>query len=507
MAVNQIKGGIALSYTTIVVHMLVGLLYTPYMLRMLGKSEYGIYSLAASVIAYLTVLDLGFGNAIVRYTAKFRAEGRKREQQEMFGMFLILYLIIGLIALICGAILSFNVENIFSKKFTDNELARTEVMMWLMTFNLALTFPMSIWGSIMTAYEKFVFQRIVGLIRTVLNPLAMVLLLFYGHRAIAMVVVTTIFNVVTLIINYWYCKHNLHIGLRFGKFKLDFLKEVSVYSFWIFLESIMNRVYWGTGQFILGIFCGASAIAVYAVAITFQNYYMQFSTAISGVFLPKVTAMVVNGESDKSISDLFIKSGRVQYIVLIFILSYFILFGKPFIRLWAGTGYDETYVITLLFFIPLTIPLIQNMGITILQARNQMAFRSIIYVSISILCVILAIPMAKYNGPIGCAAATSFSLTLGQIIVMNIYYKKKQCIDIRSFWVQIGKMSILPLVLAFGGWVLFHFLGINLENPLTFLITSLLFVMMYFPLFWRFSMNEYERNLILKPIKKSLGKL
>ena len=76
-------------------NMVVGLVYTPYMLRMLGQSEYGLYSLAASIIAYLTVLDLGFGNAIVRYTAKFEAEGKKREQQEMFGMFFLLYIGIG----------------------------------------------------------------------------------------------------------------------------------------------------------------------------------------------------------------------------------------------------------------------------------------------------------------------------------------------------------------------------------------------------------------------------
>ena len=92
---NQLKAGAALNYVSIVLNMVVGLIYTPFMLRMLGQSEYGLYSLAASIIAYLTVLDLGFGNAIVRYTAKFRAEGKQREQEEMFGMFLVLYVVIG----------------------------------------------------------------------------------------------------------------------------------------------------------------------------------------------------------------------------------------------------------------------------------------------------------------------------------------------------------------------------------------------------------------------------
>ena len=91
---NQLKTGALLNYVIILLNTLVGLLYTPYMLRMMGQSEYGIYSLAASVISYLTILDLGFGNAVVRYTAKYRAEGKQTEQYELFGMFFILYIVI-----------------------------------------------------------------------------------------------------------------------------------------------------------------------------------------------------------------------------------------------------------------------------------------------------------------------------------------------------------------------------------------------------------------------------
>ena len=219
---NQLKAGAALNYVSICLNMVVGLIYTPYMLRMLGQSEYGLYSLAASIIAYLTVLDLGFGNAIVRYTAKFRAEGKQREQEEMFGMFFILYIGIGIIAMVVGSVLSLNVEHLFSRSMTENEVERTRIMLWLMTFNLAITFPMSIWGSIMTAYERFVFQRLVSIIRSVLNPVVMVLLLVIGYKAVAMVVVTTLFNVATLLINWWYCKYKLDIKIRFAKFKWSF---------------------------------------------------------------------------------------------------------------------------------------------------------------------------------------------------------------------------------------------------------------------------------------------
>lgn len=497
---NQLKAGAALNYVSICLNMVVGLIYTPYMLRMLGQSEYGLYSLAASIIAYLTVLDLGFGNAIVRYTAKFRAEGKRREQEEMFGMFFVLYIGIGVIAMVVGSVLSLNVENLFSRSMTTTEVERTRIMLWLMTFNLAFTFPMSIWGSIMTAYERFVFQRIVSIVRSVLNPVVMVLLLVVGYKAVAMVVVTTIFNVVTLLINWWYCKHRLSIKIRFAQFNGAFLKEVSIYSFWIFLNAIMDRIYWSTGQFVLGVYRGAVAIAVYAVAIQLQGMYMMFSTAITSVFLPKVTAMVTKENNEKAISDLFIRTGRLQYIVMAFILSAFIVFGRPFIQLWAGSGYEDAYYISLMFFIPLTIPQIQNLGITILQARNQMKFRSLIYIVIALLSLASSILLAQPYGGYGCAIATSVALLLGQGVIMNIYYQCKQRLDILTFWREIMKMSLVPVCFIAIGLFITSSSFFATVSLIKFVGAGLLFSVCYLLSFWTFSMNRAERDLVLKPL-------
>lgn len=497
---NQLKVGAALNYVSICLNMVVGLLYTPYMLRMLGQSEYGLYSLAASIIAYLTVLDLGFGNAIIRYTAKFRAEGKQREQEEMFGMFFILYIGIGIIAMIAGSVLSLNVENMFSRAMTESEVHRTRIMLWLMTFNLAFTFPMSIWGSIMSAYERFVFQRIVSIIRSVLNPVVMVLLLVVGYKAIAMVVVTTIFNVATLLVNWWYCKYRLTIKVRFAKFKWAFLKEVSIYSFWIFLNAIMDRIYWSTGQFVLGIYKGSVAIAVYAVAIQLESMYMMFSTAISSVFLPKVTSMVTKGSSDEEISDLFIRTGRIQYIVMAYILSAFVVFGKQFIILWAGDDYADAYYLTLMFFVPLTVPLIQNLGILILQARNQMKFRSMLYIVIALCSLGLSIYLAQIYGGYGCAFATGMALLIGQGLIMNIYYQKKQRINIKGFWWEILKMSIVPAVfIVVGLYALNHFEPSNM-TVLDFVKYLILYTVLYIPLFLIFSINKEEKDLLLYPV-------
>ena len=497
---NQLKAGAALNYVSICLNMVVGLIYTPYMLRMLGQSEYGLYSLAASIIAYLTVLDLGFGNAIVRYTAKFRAEGKQREQEEMFGMFFILYIGIGVIAMIAGSVLSLNVENMFSCAMTEIEVHRTRIMLWLMTFNLAFTFPMSIWGSIMTAYERFVFQRFVSIIRSVLNPIVMVLLLVVGDKAIAMVVVTTIFNVGTLFINWWYCKYKLAIKVRFAKLEWGFLKEVSIYSFWIFLNAIMDRIYWSTGQFVLGVYKGSTAIAVYSVAIQLENMYMMFSTAIASVFLPKVTSMVTKGAKNEEISNLFIRTGRLQYIVMAFILSSFIVFGKQFIVLWAGNDYAEAYYLSLMFFVPLTIPLIQNLGIIILQARNQMKFRSLLYIIIALCSLALSILLTQRYNYYGCAFATGLALLLGQGLIMNIYYQKEQNIDMIAFWVEILKMSVVPAFLVLLSIYILDYLELTNMTLMQIIIGISLYTILYILLFLKYSINSEEKTLLFNPL-------
>lgn len=505
MSVNQLKAGAALSYISIILNNIVGITYTPFMLRMMGQNEYGLYSLVSSIVAYLTVLDLGFGAAITRYTAKFRAENKIHEQYQMFGMFLILYSVIGVIAFIIGLGLYFNVENLFDSTMTQSDFYKVRIMLLLMIFNIAFTFPMSIWGAIITAYEDFVFQKLINIARIVLNPLVMVVLLCLGYKAIAMVVVITCFNVVTLAINAWYCWKKLKIKVEFGYFNWLFLKEIGIYSFWIFLASIVNQIYWSSGQFILGMFSGPKAVAIYAVAIQLSNIFTGFSTAVSSVFLPKVTAMVTKNDDYKQVSDLFIRTGRIQYIIIAFILVGFILFGKQFILLWAGKNYEGAYSIALLFFIPLTVPLIQNLGIVILEARNKMKFRSILYLIISLSSLFLSVPLSKYYGGFGCAIGTSISLIMGQILVMNIYYNTQVHIDILKFWKEILSMSVFPFLVGLVAWIILQFLC--LDTPLLLVTGIICFTVIYVPIIWRTSLNESERQLFYVPLSRIYNKV
>ena len=502
---NQVKAGVFLNYVNIVVNIVLGLLYTPYMLKMLGQNEYGLYSLVASIISYLTLLDFGFGSAVVRYTAKFKAEGKVKEQWEMFGMFLTVYLGIGILAFLAGLGLYFNVDAMFDRTMTATELSQARIMMMLLIVNLAVTFPLSMFGSIITAYENFVFQRVVTMLRLLLSTVVIVVLLFYGYKAVALVVVQTVFNIGYLLVNLFYAKYKLKIKVWFSHFDFGLLKEISVFSFWQFLNCIMDRIYWSTGQFVLGSLVGTAAVAVYSVAITLFHMYTTFSNAISGVLLPRVTSMVANEASTSQISDLFIRTGRLQNIVMQLILSGFIVFGQSFIYLWAGVDYSDSYSIALIFFLALYIPLIQNTGVTILQARNQQKFRCLVYVAIAVVSLGFQIWFAKVWGAVGVASAIGGALLLGAGLVINIYYAKVQQINILGFWHEILKMSLVPVILTVIGLIALNY--VELTSWIRLAMGIVLYMAIYISMIWRLSMNADERRLIGAPIKSITNKL
>lgn len=496
---NQIKSGAVLSYMGLVVTILIALLYTPIMIRLLGQAEYGLFALIGSFAAYFSIMDMGLTNAVVRYTARNRAIGDKLKESKLNGMFLILFSIIGLLVIILGILLLNSIENIFGNSLSTQELFKAKIMIIILIFNFSISFPLAVFGAIMQAHERFINVKVIAIIRSISVPLLTLPLLFLGFQSIAMILVITTVNISCLLYNVWYCFKKLDIKFHFGKIDEKLLKEILGYSFFVFLGVIVDQIYWNTDQFILGVFAGTVPVAVYAIAMQFVTLYMRFSTSISGLFLPKVSMMIANKESTSKLTQMMIKYGRLQFVVLAFILSGFVLFGEDFIVLWAGNEYINSYKIILIIMIPLTIPLIQNIGISILYAKNLQKFRSLNLIVIAILNIVITIPLVQELGGLGAAIATAISLSLGNIVIMNIYYNFKIGINIIQFWKSIFKLFIPVVVSLMIGY------GMNylIDNDNLYYLVAKIFVFtaILFTIMWVFGFNKDEKKLFKSLIK------
>ena len=442
----QIKSGIILSYMTIAGNGIVQLLYTPLLLRLLGQSEYGLYTLVGSVVGYLSLCGFGMSGAYLKFYSRYKENGDKDKIAVLNGCFLWLSMIAGVIALTIGTIMVMHADRLFGNGLTQAELIHAKKLMSVLIWNIAISFLNSLVDSFMIAEEQFIIQRGLKLAAVILNPVLCIPLLYSGSDSFALVCVTTGITVVSLIIEAIYCIKREKVVLRKTKIDFGLVKEIGAFSFFIFLNMIIDQVNWSVDKLLLGRYWGTTVVAVYGVAAQLNSLYSQCATAISSVFAPQVNRIYAEKEdASRKANEIFCKVGQIQFLVIMPILGGIIFFGKSFIFLWAGVGYEEAYQCALLLMIPASIPFMQSIGIEIQRAQNKHHVRSIVYFVLTIGNVLLSIPLSKAYGVIGAAAGTAVSFCIGNILFMNFYYHKYLGIDIIAFWKKIGKM--LPLLL------------------------------------------------------------
>ena len=505
MGNEQIKAGSLLSYLQMAINILIGLLYTPLMIKLLGQNEYGLYNTVASTISMLSILNLGFGSGYIRYYAQYKVMNDEEAIRKLNGLFIIIFGVSALIAMFCGAYLSTHLGLIFNEGLTAEEYEKAKILMWLLTLNLSISFPMSVFINIISAHEQFIFLKLAGMGKTVLSPLLTIPLLLLGYGSIGVVTVTVI---VSIIVDCMYVYHVISIlnqRFKVRGFEAGIFSQLFSYTIFIAINIVIDQINWNIDKVILARYLGTATVAVYSVGAVLQTYYNMFSTAISGVFTPRIHKIVNDieltvGQRHSLLTNLFMRVGRIQFMVLTLICSGFVLFGQSFIYLWAGKGYEESYSVALLLMIPVTVPLIQNLGIEIQRAENKHQFRSIAYLIMAVANLIMTFNLCQILGATGAAIGTAISLVVANGVVMNIYYHKQCGIDVIVFWKSIGHvlLGILPAIII--GCVIRHFVFAHTWLQLIGLL--LLYTTIYLVFAWTFSMNTVERNLISVPLRK-----
>lgn len=502
--INQLRVGVYLSYLNLLLGSLIPMFYTPVMLELLGTAEHGLYSLANSVIGYLSLLSLGFGSTIIRYLSQYRAEKNQQMLEQTFGFFLVLYGILALLVMICGSILATHASDIFAYGLNAAEQSKICQLLLIMTVSTALSFPVSVVNSVITAHEQYFFRRIVDIISTIAGPCLNLILLYRGYASVGMAAGSLVLQILFAVPSVFYCVRTLGIRPRFRRLPKDLVREMLSFSVYVFLGTIVDMLFWATDKVILGMLVSSAAVSVYQIGGTFNQIVMNLSTSISGVLTPRVTDMVVQNASERELSDLFIRVGRIQFLIVGLIVTGFAAFGQSFLLLWAGPAYADSYWIAILTLFPLTIPLIQNTGISILMAKNKHAFRSFLYLIIAVINVISTYLVTPSMGGIGAALCSCVSYLLGQGLVINVYYHRVIGLDIPRFWKNILRMALFPCGMMAATLLLQCF--IRFDNWLVFFLGVAVYTLIYCSGMYLTAMNEYEQEVIRGPIRRIIGK-
>ncbi len=500
--INELKAGVILSYVNLGIGTIIPFLYTPVMLRILGQSEYGLYSLSNSVISYLSLLTLGLGGAILRYLTQYRTANDKEMLERVTGLFVTLYAVIAVVTCVVGFALTRFTGTFFAQGLTLTEVGKLNKLIVLMSLSTVISLSSGVYSSVSICYVKYLFRRFLEISATILSPAFNLVVLFLGYASVGMALVSLTIQLVTLLINDWYSVHILDIHPRFRNLPLGMLKDIFGFSIFVFIGTIADLLYWATDKVLLGAMIGSTAVAIYNIGNTFNTILQNMSSSISTVFAPRVNQYVFSpNRSIADLSELLIRIGRIQYLVVSLVLSGFIVFGQSFIVFWAGSDYREAYNVALLTMIPLAIPLIQNIAFTTITAQKRHQFRAILYTVLAVANVAGTYLLIPIMGLTGAAFCTCVVFVLGHGIIMNTFYYKKIGLDIPGFWKNIVKMTIVPCVLVLGfNYLQSRWLAIN--TVWIFLYMVIIYTMIFAVLSWLITMNAYEKKLFRDLLKK-----
>ncbi len=491
---NQKKAGVIISYCSEAIKILSSLLYTPLVLRLLGQSEFGLYQLVHSVVAYLSLLSLGFTASYARYYYKTKNEGTEEDVAQLNGMFMAVFLVIALVAGLCGAGMVSSLRVIFSTGLTEAEFGKARILMILMVFNLCVTFPDSVFNCIISAHEQFIFQRLLSLLRGLFGPLITIPVLLMGYHSVGMVLVSTVLTLTQFAVNAWFVLGKLRIRFSFRRFDRHIFLDIGRFTFFIFLNQIINQINWNVDKFLLGRMIGTAAVAVYAVGANLNSLYIHYSSIISSVFSPKINRLVAERNDNHELSLLFTQVGRIQFILLSLVLTGFVFFGKPFVRLWAGKNYGEAFYVALWLMVPALVPQIQSLGIEIQRAKNKHQTRSIVYSLVSVGNVLISIPLIRRYGVIGATIGTAIAITLGETLFLNWYYARRIGLEIAEYWRQILRMLPALALPVAAGLAIRHCVAI--DGYLSLAVWAVLYTALFCVCMWLFGMNASEKKLV-----------
>lgn len=497
---RQIKLGAILSYLAIAINILCGIVYTPWMISSIGRENFGLYTLANSVIT-LFVFDFGLSSAVTRFIARYLAEGRQDKADRCIGLVYRLYFVIDIVLLLIMTLVYFYIPDIY-RELTADEIQKFKVIYVIAASYSVLSFPFIPVNGILKAHEKFIQLQTCDVLHKLFVVGSMAVCLLCGYGLYALVLVNASAGIITILLKLYCIFRFTPQRMVWSYFDKTELKNIAGYSGWVTVISLSQRCILTLAPSILGIFSGSAAIAVLGIATSIEAYTFTFANAINGMFLPMVARIV---SSDKgNVLPLMIRVGRIQIFVVGFVVFGFLCLGNSFIYNWVGGEFSNSFVCALLLMFPSFLHLPQQIGQETIYASNRVKKLALVFIIMAVTNLLGAFLLAPSLGAVGICISI-FIAYIVRTVGMDVIFYRDLHINVLKFAKETYLAVLLPLAVSVG-----ISLGViqlvSFQGWSGFLIKGILFSAIYLGITYKFSMNDSERNLICLPIKKILNK-
>lgn len=476
----------------------------PFIVRHLGNTSYGVWTLIVSLTGYLGLLDLGVRGAVTRYVARFHATGEHQESSRVATSALFIFGAAGALAMLAASILSVAAPSIFHLPPEYRTAARLVLM--LTGINVAVSLISGIFGGVLVGLQRFDLSNSIDVGISGSRALAVVFALQSGLGITALACIQLVFNSLRGCVSAWLA-HRLYPELRIRLATADqaHVKLIFSFSFYAFLLQVSGNLIYYTDTVVIGAFLPVSMITFYVIGGNLVEYSRIFIRGISQAMSPLASALDAQHEGQE-LQRVLLFSMQAATMVALPIATTFMLRGESFIRMWMGAQYAELSGRVLLLLTPTVILWSANnatAGVVIGIGKHKAIVPVLLAEGLSNL--LLSALWVRHYGILGVALGTTIPNLASSLFFWPWYAKRTLAVPTRLYimsgWIRpaIGIVPFALITLAFerlspASNLLIFFLQVAAAMP-----TALLG-------FWFLCFSSAERDLYLRKLTSVVGR-
>jgi O-antigen/teichoic acid export membrane protein len=434
-------------YALLFVNIAIGIFLMPFTMHHLGKAQYGLWMLVASMTAYLQLLDLGYGNGLVRQVTQADARGDEEGMNAALSTFLVVYTAIAAVAIAVVCLLAAVALPRFPN-LSPEEVRTAQQLLLIVGSRVAIAFPMSIFGAVTTARQRFALTGSIAIAVALLQGAATFLLLRAGYGLIPLVATTTVIAIASYAA-YIAAALVTFPGLRLSvrRFSGAQAREVTAFSLYLFLISLAIQFGYNIDNLIIAAFAGTSAVAVYAVAFRLADYQRQLCNQFNGLLFPVVVRFSAADEMG-ALRATLIDGTRIALGLIAGVTLCLVAFGDRLVLIWMGPGFSESlpalYVLAAAGVVLVAAGPLGNL----LLARGRHRVVAFSCLGEAILNAALSIWLVRRYGIVGAAVGTVISVTISNVMIQMPAACRLLGIAVPAFLRQVSAPAVVALTPA-----------------------------------------------------------
>jgi O-antigen/teichoic acid export membrane protein len=409
----------AANWAGFVSQVVVTLVAAPILIHGLGDDRYGLWALVESILAYLSLFDLGIAASLVRYVARFEAESDQKSLNRMFNTSLALFAGAGLAVMAVVSALAVGWSNPLGAP--EQFAWEVRILLLLLGANLAAGLPLGVFPTVLDGLGRYPVKTIIRTSCLLVRTVVVISVVRSGHGLIALAIVSLVFTAVENGAHAYAVRRYLP-GLRISLAWVDrsTFRLIRGYSAYSFLAMIAGRVSFQTDAIVIGAFLAPKAITFFVIGARLVDYTKSLFRSITTVLTPAVSALDARGHVE-AIRDILVDGTRYVLWIVVPIELGLLLLGKPFLALWLGPEYANLSTLSLqILSIPMALVVAQFVAARILYGVDRVRQFALTVTVEAGVNLALSLLLVRRMGIEGVALGTALPNLLSTVIVVYL---------------------------------------------------------------------------------------